>query len=119
MQTLFHLQQFLGLGFHHLVHRDAGPLRNDFSDVVLVHNLIQLVLDFPGVTFYSKFLLKSEALCLFLRGSFVIALLPRLFFFGHHTVHLGLKFFQLGGEGVQRDANLSSRFIHQVDCFVR
>ncbi len=47
VQALFHVQQLLRFGLHHLVDRDAGPLGDHLGDVVDVHHLIQLVLGFP------------------------------------------------------------------------
>jgi hypothetical protein len=47
VQALFHLQQLLGLGLHHLADGDARPLGDHLGDVVLVHQLVERVLRLP------------------------------------------------------------------------
>ena len=61
MQARFHVQQFIGFGFHHLGDRNARPLMDDRSDIFHVHHFIELVFAFPDIALLVIFLLQAQA----------------------------------------------------------
>ena len=49
VQALFHVQQLLGLGLHHLRDGDTGPGSDDLGHIALVDDLIETLLAPPGI----------------------------------------------------------------------
>jgi hypothetical protein len=64
VQAILHGEQLLGLGLHHLADRDASPLCYNFSDIVDIYDLVQLVLRLPSITQLVKFTFQSQAFSL-------------------------------------------------------
>ncbi len=118
VQPLFHVQQALRLGLQHLVDRDAGPLGDHFGHVVGVHDLVQLVFALPLLAGGVEFLLQAGALHLLFSGALVVALQAGLFLLGHQALDFGLHRLEVGGQGVQRHAQLGGGLVNQVNRFV-
>ena len=118
VQTGFHIEQLLGFGLHHLANRDTGPHGDHFSDVFHIHDLVKFVLAFPFFALLIEDLLQAQALGFHLGGALVIALHAGLLFFRQGAVDLGLHFFEVVGQRVERHAQLGGGFVHQVDGLV-
>ncbi len=99
VQAVFHVQQLVLLGFHHLVDRDARPLGHNLGDVVYIDHFVQLVFVFPLVALFVELGFQAQALGLLLGRPFVIALQAGLFFFGlRRSISLFLRFSSGGSE---------------------
>ncbi len=86
VQAVFHVQQFFGLGFHHLGDRNAGPLGDDLGNVLASTTSSSWCSASHWSRFSLNSVLEAQALGFLLGGAFVIALQTGLLFFGSKPV---------------------------------
>src|SRR5258706_2861373 len=86
VQACFHVQEFIGFRFKHLVDRNTGPLMHNGSDIIHIYNLIELMIAFPFIALSRVFLLKARAFSFLLWVTFLVTLHASLLFFCMPTI---------------------------------
>ncbi len=94
MQAVFHLEQLGALGFHHLAHRYAGPLRQDLGDVIYVDHFIQLVFLFPFVAIGVELFFKPQPFGFHARCPFIVTFHTCQLLFRFQAIQLRFCFLQ-------------------------